>query len=291
MNIYKKMCNFALPISALNKKVYDLFIPMLNEHPDYFVENAKISAIYGSPNCYWNGGRVLFQCIHIGKMHDFKLFLEKYNIPFRFTFSNNQLLECHLHDYYCNRLLEMYSNGKHEIILNSPLLENYIRNKYGNKFKYISSTTKVLTNPEEQKREIKKDYFLIVLDYRYNTDIPFLKSIEEKDKCEILINSVCDPDCTRREEHYKSLSIDQISNGYSKDRVYCKNESRNLQDCFNLETFIKAEQIDNYIDLGFSNFKIEGRNTSSTNLLETLLYYLVKDKYKDIIRKEIQKTL
>ena len=291
MNSYKKACNFALPVSVLNKKVYDLFIPMLEEHPNYFVENAKISAIYGCPNCYWNGGRVTFICVHIGRMYDFKQFLEKYNIPFRFTFSNNQLLECHLHDYYCNKLLEMYSNGKHEIIINSSLLENYIRNKYGNKFKYISSTTKVLTNPKKQIEEINKDYYLIVLDYRYNTNIPFLKSIEEKDKCEILINAVCDPDCTRREEHYRSLSMDQLSNGYSKERVTCKNESRNLHDCFNLPTFIKAEQIDNFIDLGFSNFKIEGRTTSSSNLAETLIYYLVKDEYKDTVREELQKNI
>ena len=289
MNKYNKFCNFSLPISPLNKKLYDIFIPMFREHKNYFVDNANISSLYGSPNCYWNGGRIHFSNIHPGQMNDFRLFLEKYNIPFRFTFSNNQLLECHLQDYYCNKILDIFSNGKHEIIVNSQLLEDYIRKKHGNKFKYISSTTKVLTNPQEQKKEIKKDYYLIVLDYRYNPDIQFLTSIEEKYKCEILINCVCDPECKKRKEHYDVMSFAQINQGCSKEWTPCKNESKTLYDSFNLPTFIKAEEINKYIDLGFYNFKIEGRTALDYNLMETLLYYLIKDEYQMLVRNEFLK--
>jgi hypothetical protein len=291
MNKYDKFCNFSLPISVLNKKIYDKFVPMFAEHKDYFVDNANISSVYGSPNCYWNGGRILFRPTHLDQMNDLRLFLEKYNIAFRFTFSNNKLLECHLQDYYCNKLLELFCNGKHEIIVNSQLLENYIRNKYGNKFKFISSTTKVLINPDEQKKEIDKNYYLVVLDYRYNTNINFLEGIEHKNKCEILVNCVCDPNCKRRKEHYDLLSLIQINQGYPKEMIECENESYSLYDSFKYPTFIKAEQIDKYINIGYTNFKIEGRKFLPLNLIETLLYYLIKDEYKMLVRNELTKVI
>ncbi len=170
-------------------------------------------------------------------------------------------------------------------------MENYIRSKYGNKFKYISSTTKVLTIPDEQKKEIDKNYYLVVLDYRYNTNIKFLESIEQKDKCEILVNCMCDPNCKRRKEHYDLLSLIQINQGYPKEMIECENERYTLHDAFKYPTFIKAEQIDKYIDLGYTNFKIEGRKLLPQSLIETLLYYLIKDEYKVLVQNELMKVI
>jgi hypothetical protein len=65
-----------------------------------------------------------------------------------------------------------------EIICNSELLENYIRQHFGNNYKYISSTTKRLTNIVDQNKELQKNYHLIVLDYDHNKNYEYLQSIQ-----------------------------------------------------------------------------------------------------------------
>ena len=49
----------------------------------------------------------------------------------------------------------------------------------------------------------------MVLDQNLNRDIAFLKQIEDKDRIEILVNSCCGPNCTRRAEHYRYISAQQ----------------------------------------------------------------------------------
>jgi hypothetical protein len=39
--------------------------------------------------------------------------------------------------------------------------------------------------------------------------------------------------------------------------------------------------------MGFSNFKIEGRELGSAMLLEFLLYYMVKTKFHIVVREEL----
>lgn len=42
--------------------------------------------------------------------------------------------------------------------------------------------------------------------------------------------------------------------------------------------------------MGFSNFKIEGRNTHDFNTIESYIYYLIKPEYKDIVRDKLVKS-
>ena len=44
-------------------------------------------------------------------------------------------------------------------------------------------------------KELKKDYHLVVLDYDHNKDFEYLQSIENKEKCELLVNPVCKAKC------------------------------------------------------------------------------------------------
>ena len=53
-------------------------------------------------------------------------------------------------------------------------------------------------------------------------------------------------------------------------------------------SFIRLEDIqNNYLPMGFSNFKIEGRSLGSALILEFLLYYLVRPKYHIHIRETL----
>ena len=52
--------------------------------------------------------------------------------------------------------------------------------------------------------------------------------------------------------------------------------------------FIGIDDIkNNYLPLGFSNFKIEGRGLGSAIVLEFLLYYMTKSEYQLRVREEI----
>jgi hypothetical protein len=56
--------------------------------------------------------------------------------------------------------------------------------------------------------------------------------------------------------------------------------------------FISVEDINNiYSPMGFSNFKLEGRTAHPLDLIEVLLYYLIKEEYKTEVRSHLQSTV
>ena len=52
-------------------------------------------------------------------------------------------------------------------------------------------------------------------------------------------------------------------------------------------TFVGNEQIQKYLEMGFSNFKIEGRMVHPANVIESYVYYMAKPEYRDIVRLEL----
>ena len=41
------------------------------------------------------------------------------------------------------------------------------------------------------------------------------------------------------------------------------------------------------MDMGFNNFKIEGRTLMAPNVVESYIYYMVKPEFRDIVRLEL----
>ena len=289
MNSYNNIAIFHLPglFRFFNANV--VLLQSIGENPEILKDNVKIGSIYGSPQCIWNGGRLVSDFVMKERLEEICDFMNIVGIPARFTFTNCLLEEKHTLDAVGNTILEVFNTGYNEVICNSPALENYIRQTYRNNYKYISSTTKRLVVQEEQEAELEKDYHLVVLDYKHNNNLDFLQAIENKEKCEILCNAVCKPDCPRRMEHYRAISQAQL-----------ENDSRYMFDCKDAckwfwqvkkenPTFISVEDINNiYLPMGFSNFKLEGRATHPLDWVEIILYYLVKEEYKDEIRAKLQ---
>lgn len=291
MDSYNKETTFHLPGVFIFFFYYRELLQMIEDNPDILKGNAKIGSIYGCPPCIWNGGRLVRgDMLTREQLGEVKGLMEHYNMPVRFTFTNCVLEEKHVHDTYGNILLEIFNNGNNEIICNKPVLEEYIRSKYGDNYRYISSTTKRLEDKEEQLQELEKDYHLVVLDYDHNKDIELLASIENKDKCEILCNPVCKPNCPKRKDHYGIISMNQL-NYYEADHMACPNSFYQFWQVkrFN-PAFISVENINEYNDMGFSNYKLEGRNTNPLDWIEIILYYLIKEQYKDEIRNKLQQA-
>lgn len=257
---------------------------------EMFMDNISIGAVYGSfPGAYWNGGRVINGITDKQNIRATINAFNDQNIPIRFTFTNQLINKPLLCDPYCNMIMDLANNGMNEVLVNSPILEEYLRDNYPN-FKYISSTTKCLTNIDTINKECD-DYYLTVLDYRFNPNKDFHKLLKNKDKIELLINAYCSPNCTKRAQHYELLSRLQLEQGDTCS-PYCNYLATSFIDCLKLSTVIKKDELYGYfVDQGFKHFKIEGRTMHIVDVLESYIYYLVKPEYQDKLRNEFLKGI
>lgn len=73
----------------------------------------------------------------------------------------------------------------------------------------------------------------------------------------------------------------------------CHNKitARDFEECKTRPSFISSEQINDYINRGFVNFKLVGRGLPLNMVIDSYVYYLVKDEHKEYIRGYINETL
>ena len=287
-------------------ELYQVFLPLFREHREYFYEWCEIGSIYGAPaDCIWGGGRIGFGDNEPQKVFDL---MKQYNISARLTFSNSLLKEVHLTDKKCNTLCKLFEqsdavsadNGDSQhkitvqngIIIHSNLLLNYLKAHYPN-FYFVSSTTKVLTDFEAFRDEVKRDDFnYVVPDFRLNKQFEQLNTLadEEKDKVEFLCNECCWFGCTDRKCCYEAVSRKNLGKKFPEHHCVSleANEGYRFSKAMQNPGFIGIEDIQNiYMPMGFSNFKIEGRGLGSALILEFLLYYMTKPEFQLQVREAI----
>ena len=137
--------------------------------------------------------------------------MQEYVISALLTFSNSLLKEEHLSDKRCNALCALFNKGKEKqngIIIHSDLLLDYLKVNYPNLY-FVSSTTKVLTEFEELRKEINREEFgYVVPDFRLNKALDKWKTLseEQKDKVEFLCNECCWLGCRDRKICYEAVS-------------------------------------------------------------------------------------
>lgn len=271
-----------------------VIIHMLKEHPDMFREGYRIGSVYGTfPGAIWNGGRAVFGITSHGDMEKVIKTYNDLEVPARFTWTNSLIEEKHLNDTYCNLIMDTADNGKNQVLVNTPVLEEYLRDKYPN-FKYISSTTKRLTSVNDIKAELDKDYYLVVLDYDLNHDKKVLEELSPyADRIEILADEICFPGCPKRKAHYRDESLMQLR--FEKAAPYdCPNRNKkpSFNECRKRPAFISSDDVAEYADKwGFVNFKIVGRGLPMDMVLDSYIYYLVRDEHQTAMRERIVKQL
>lgn len=277
----------------------------MKQYPEMFRDDVKIASFFGSVPLIWNGGRMV-----LGRLYPDRLrsTLEAYNqrgIPYRFTFTNPLITEQELYNDDCNAVLNMADNGMNEVIVYSPVLEEYIRKTHP-KMKVTSSTCKCIRSMDEVKAELAKDYSLVVLDYNFNNDFEELEKLtpEERKRCEILSNPVCVPDCPRRAAHYEYIGKMQlekqgiarqypaltpdICERYGIKEWECQYRKYNPYTDEPSPLRVTPELLyGRYVPMGFENFKIEGRYANMMLLCEQLVDYMAKPEHKDRVRYEI----
>lgn len=282
-----------LPGFCVNFYLYQVFADLMEKYPEKFNEGYKIGSVYGTfPSACWNGGRAVFGNISRANAEAIIDTYDKLHIPVRFTWTNSEIKELHLKDIYCNGIMRISENGNNQVLCNSEILENYLRKTYPN-FKYVSSTTKRIKTLEALEAELEKDYFMAVLDYDLNHDEEVLKALEPKaSKVEILVDEICYPNCPKRLEHYKAESVQQLLGKPGKP-FDCPNIKTRpaFSVCKERPTFISREELPKYIDRGFENFKLVGRGLPEDFLVDSLMYYFVKDEECEFIKGKLMATL
>ena len=274
-------------------ELYRRFLPLFREHREYFYDWCEIGSIYGAPeNSLWGGGR-----ISCGD-HDpreVRALLQEYGISARLTFSNSQLRAEHLSDPACNALCELFRTDeepRNGVIVHSELLTEYLQKSYPELY-LVSSTTKVLTEFGQFRKELEREEFrYVVPDFRLNHAFDRLDTLTpgQKDKVEFLCNECCWFGCTERKRCYEVVSRQNLGEDCPDHRCAAPDAAEGYRFSKAMENpgFIGDDAIrQEYLPRGFSNFKIEGRGLGSALILEFLLYYLTKPEAQLRVREAV----
>ena len=287
------MAHYHLPGLFEFYELYRVFLPLFYEHRDYFYEWCDIGSVYGAPeNCIWGGGR-----IEEGTQNpeDVLALLKEYGISGRLTFSNSLLSGKHLSDSRCNAICRMFeeSDGpENGVIIHSELLLDYLRRTYPGLY-FVSSTTKVLTEFTELLKELNREEFrYVVPDFRLNKKLKEWNTLSsaEKDKVEFLCNECCSFGCKDLKACYESVSRLNLGERGEKHRCIAPDaeEGYVFSKAMKNPGFLSTEEIrKEYLPMGFSNFKIEGRGLGSALILEFLLYYMTKPEHQLEVREKV----
>lgn len=292
-NMSDRTVYWHLPGFFYNFYLNHAIIKLMQRSPEKFRDGYKIGSVYGTfPGAIWNGGRAVFGIV---AKEDIQTVLKAYNdldVPVRFTWTNSCIEQNHVYDTYCNLIMRLAQNGKNQVLVNTDVLEEYLRKNYPD-FKFISSTTKRITDEGSLLEEMKKDYYMVVLDYDLNHDEKVLKELEpDALRVEILVDEICYAECPKRKDHYKCESNSQLE--FSKTGGFdCPNRTTRpkFSESRKRPQFIGNEDIGSYIDRGFVNFKLVGRGLPQDFLLDSYMYYLVKDEYRTEVRSILERAL
>lgn len=280
---------FHLPGLRFNYPLNMFWVSLLETHPEYFREGVEIASFFGCfPVALWNGGRLIAhdQCDAAFVVNAVKSINAK-GIPVRYTFTNPLITEDDLKDEFCNFCMKVADNGMNEVMIFSPILEKYLREKYPS-FKYNSSTCKEIKNKDDMNAELARDYQYVVLDYNLNNKWEFIEGLDHPEKLEVLVNTLCQPGCKRRGEHYRWIAEQQRNILLNRtlpqeqkvpiDDWYCEYGEHNcVHTIQNYPTFISPDKIWNeYVPRGINNFKIEGRTGNLFSLIDTYSFFMLK---------------
>ena len=280
------MINFAISGMYENYTINSILINIFKKERQCFYDDIGFDAFFGNfQMCIWDGGRCFSVQKHatLEKIEEIKNFYNKENIPIRFIYTNTKIEPKHCYDRFSNIVTEICENDINEIVVNSPVLEEYLRKTYP-KYKFISSTTKCITKKEDLINELNKNYFRVCLDYNLNHNFKLLENLskEQKEKCEFLVNAICISACPNRKKHYDLNSLSSLSYGKIFKLNFCNIPGNNLYPYKETkQTQIQPDEIYSYYSLNnFTHFKLEGRTFDALSHLCNCVKYLVKPEFQ-----------
>ena len=282
------MIQFTVP-DFYEKGQFNLaWLAFMKMYPEKF-EQCRVSSVYGSfPLMIWAGGRQnKVDNINFVGLEDVRRIFSMFNsngVGVVLTFTNFFLQKEHLGDFYCNSVLEILAGSSlNAVLVNSPVLEVYIRNSYP-ELKIYRSTTTCSKDLSEAR------YDRIVVDFTLNNSLSLRNAVltkEQRQRVEIMLNDTCPPYCPYRKAHYEYISQYNLQGGLGRIEPLqpwkCQHPEYKTSFYKNLQNpaTINVDQMKFYHDsLGFSHFKIVGREYNPVQLAEIYTYYMVKPEHQ-----------
>lgn len=230
----------------------------------------NISSTFGSMKSSWNSGRPASAGF---SMENFSYFVNYYNskgISCALTFSNHSLTESDLEsppeNWQLNYLNNVDNGVDNYVILSSDLLYDLLVSEYPN-VKLESSVLKpVYEHPMYDERPdyynaLAERFDKVVVRPEFLNNDNFMQALVPKDRFILLVNQTCVPYCEKAGKHYDFYS-GNASRTPQCDQVY-------LDSCS-----VDYYRIRELIDMGFSSFKLQGRNVTAFDFLTMLGTYV-----------------
>ena len=70
----------------------------------------------------------------------------------------------------------------------------------------------------------------------------------------------------------------------------CEDDKNTFYQITKSPKFVSVERIEELTAMGFKNFKLEGRTASDLDLIDIVVYYLIKDEWQGLVRHDLQET-
>ena len=276
------MINYYCPDFHAGRNIYKKLVLLKNKHSEVFNENVNIKVAFGSfPGMIWNGGGVNMN--YFVTMSEVANIINEYkslDISLQLTCTNPLIEEKHLNDIYCNKILDIWSQSENSVLVSSPILEAYLREKYP----YLKIDRSVVNTHHDYdwEKALDSGYNNIVMPRRHSRNFDCLTSIDNqyRNRIEIICNDKCPINCKRIDFHY---------NDFAKYTLFEDDQNLNLE-CTNLERkkapfnnckkdeISYNEIITNFLPLNYTEFKLTGRGHPIA-IVSSIVPYLFKQEY------------
>lgn len=281
---------FSIPGYYSHYKLNMILLKVMKYYKEKFYDDIVIDSIYDCfPGCIWNGGRPIKGEI---ENSDIEKIMNDFNgegLSIRHTFTNTLLSKEHLYDTFGNFILNISSKTGIQtgITINSPLLKEYIEDKYPNSFYINWSATKCLDNIDEIN-ELSENNLVIPSYQDINNKWDKIKKLKYPENIELLVDEACHDDCPYKKTHYLSFNSYQLCRTNDFKKCVFIDNGNYYDRRVNRKHNISINDIrENYLINNINKFKISGREETDINLVETYVNYFVKPEYKDYIRNEL----
>lgn len=265
-----------------------------NIHKEYFYPDRVISSFYDlPPHLIWNGGRVNLNKNSFLTIEEVMNFYNSLTDIHLCHVCTNEVLDKNMiQDFQCNEFIKKYYKQSDYIIFNSELLHKHLLQQIKSD-KFIYSATIGLKDLDLINNYTKNN--IVVLNYSYNNDNEYLKSLLYPQNIEIICGELCIDNCPNQFKHYRAYSkinahipLDQDESFYCKFRNHVVNGPiETLEKYFSFNHAITNERIDQLSDMGINIFKISGRDRPAELFFIFIVYYLILPKYKDEAYKDL----
>ncbi len=257
-----------------NLQLYKQIIYNYQNRREIFYDYINQISFKGSfPYSIWDYENFNFNCTSNETIRREINYMQDNNVCLFLNCRNTKLENNHFHDNYSNMILEYAKEISCFTIVNSDNLAQYIKNNYPQISIIADKNMEILIN--------KELYSYKIIDKNAVKEIT-----DNKNKYILYLNKYCPDKCSCIEEKSK----DKLN--YCKIKSFeCRNYIKLFKDSMQSNNFIDNEDIEKYIDSGFSHFIISTNKEDKYENLECILYFLIKPAYIDKFRLNLLKEV